>query len=418
MEFFSRITKDMVEYNLVHLPQLIFEVTDACNLRCKYCAYADIYEGYDERRSLKLSFHRAKLVIDFIYKYWSKNTSKEYKYPWRIGFFGGEPTLNMPLIREIINYIEKLPKTGCSFIYNMTTNAMLLDRYMDFFVEKEIDLLISLDGDEQGQSYRVDCQGRNSFERVFNNIKLLRDTYPDYFKNHVMFNTVIHNRNGAISSSRFIKENFDKLPNLSSLSASGVRKDKQDDFNALYRNIADDINKCKDCETFENELFMENPNVYSIWYYLYKYSGNFFNNYSQLMFDVGKVKFPATGTCMPFAKKMFVTVQGKILQCEKIGHQFALGAVDDENVNLDLEKVVEQHNNYIYKYINQCKKCERQRTCDVCVYEDLEQIGNNGSCCRFVKKDEMIMQNACLLQYLDKHPELYEKILTQVSTNQ
>lgn len=42
----------------------------------------------------------------------------------------------------------------------MTTNAILLDRYMDFLAENEFRLLISLDGDEKGQSYRVDTKGK------------------------------------------------------------------------------------------------------------------------------------------------------------------------------------------------------------------------------------------------------------------
>lgn len=32
-----------------------------------------------------------------------------------------------------------------------------------------------------------------------------------------------------------------------------------------------------------------------------------------------------TGTCIPLVKRMFVTVTGKILPCERIGQQFALG---------------------------------------------------------------------------------------------
>lgn len=32
---FGKVTKENIEYNLMHLPQIIFEVTDACNLRCK-----------------------------------------------------------------------------------------------------------------------------------------------------------------------------------------------------------------------------------------------------------------------------------------------------------------------------------------------------------------------------------------------
>lgn len=418
MENFSRITSAMVEYSLMHLSQLVFEVTDACNLRCKYCAYADLYEGYDERRNSYFTFHRAKLVIDYVYNYWSKNASVEYIHPVKISFYGGEPTLNMTFIHEVINYIESLPPIGCSFSYNMTTNAMLLDRYLDYFVEKDFDLLISLDGDEKGQSYRVDHQGNNSFERVLNNLKLLRDTYPDYFEYHVFFNTVVHNRNGVANPSHFIKNNFGKLPRLSPLNANGVRKDKQEEFYSLYRNISDDIKKESECENLESELFMENPSTYFIWHYLYKYSGNYYNNYSQLIFDVDKFQLPPTGTCLPFSKKMFVTVQGKILQCEKISPKFALGTVDDESVNLDLEEVAKLHNYHIFKYVRQCKVCGENRTCSICVFENQEFTRSDGSCSRFVNKDKFENQRIRSLQYLDKHPELYEKILTQVSSNQ
>ena len=36
MEEFYKISKDNVLHNLIRLNQLIFEVTDACNLHCKY----------------------------------------------------------------------------------------------------------------------------------------------------------------------------------------------------------------------------------------------------------------------------------------------------------------------------------------------------------------------------------------------
>ena len=64
---YREINAKDIEYNLIHLSNLVFEVTDACNLRCKYCGYADLYEGYDERENLKFPFIRAKRVIDYLY---------------------------------------------------------------------------------------------------------------------------------------------------------------------------------------------------------------------------------------------------------------------------------------------------------------------------------------------------------------
>lgn len=39
------INENIVCDNLINLKQLIFEVTDTCNLRCKYCSYSELYEG-------------------------------------------------------------------------------------------------------------------------------------------------------------------------------------------------------------------------------------------------------------------------------------------------------------------------------------------------------------------------------------
>ena len=54
----------------------------------------------------------------------------------------------------------------------MTTNAMLLDRYLDYLVEKGFHLLVSLDGDKDGDSYRVDKSGNSSVERVMRTVKI------------------------------------------------------------------------------------------------------------------------------------------------------------------------------------------------------------------------------------------------------
>ena len=38
-EYFLKIKGTNVKSNLVNLSQLVFEVTDVCNLRCKNCGY-------------------------------------------------------------------------------------------------------------------------------------------------------------------------------------------------------------------------------------------------------------------------------------------------------------------------------------------------------------------------------------------
>lgn len=63
IEFTSIITPTVVKHNILNLKNLVFEVTDACNLRCKYCGFSELYEGYDERKNAFLTFEKAKVLI-------------------------------------------------------------------------------------------------------------------------------------------------------------------------------------------------------------------------------------------------------------------------------------------------------------------------------------------------------------------
>lgn len=414
MDKFRKISPMEIEYNLMNLKQLIFEVTDACNLRCKYCGYADLYEGYDQRENLKFPFQKAKLIIDYLYEYWKKQYCADVNNPISISFYGGEPLLNVPFIKQVIDYLESLNPIGKKFHYNMTTNAMLLDKYMDFLVEKEFRLLISLDGDEKGQSYRVDAKGQNSFNKVFSNVQLLRSKYPTYFKHFVMFNSVLHNRNGVESAYRFIKDEFGKETAISPLNNSGIRKDKVEEFYQTYQNMSESIQKATNCEALKKELFIKGPETGMLLNYIHYQTGNVFNNYNELLLGRVGLPFPPSGTCPPFAKKMFVTVKGRILQCEKINHEFALGQITDDKVELDLEQAAQQHNEYIFHYVNQCKTCAVRHTCAQCVYQIDDIHDKTSKCHSYWSAKQLEKQKEYSMDYLDQHPKLYNKILKNV----
>lgn len=414
MKEYRKISHLDIEYSLANLKQLVFEVTDACNLRCKYCAYADLYEGYDQRENLKLPFQKAKLIIDYLYEYWEKRYCIEVNDPITIGFYGGEPLLNVPFIQQVINYIESLNPIGKKFHYNMTTNAILLDRYMDFLAENEFRLLISLDGDEKGQSYRVDTKGKNSFDKVLANIRLLRSKYPSYFEHYVMFNSVLHNRNEVESTYRFIKDKFGKEPMISPLNNSGVRKDKLQEFYQAYQNVATSIQKANNCEALKNELFIKSPETGALVNYIYHHTGNVFNDYNDLLLGREGSSFPPSGTCIPFSKKMFITVKGRILQCEKIDHEFALGQITNKKVELNLEQAARQHNKYTFRYMNQCKTCAAKQLCTQCVYQIDDIHDKTSKCYSYYSATQHEKQKEYYMDHLDKHPELYNRILKEV----
>ena len=94
---FLSLNAEIVRHNLCQLSNLVFEVTDACNLRCTYCA--PIY------------------IPDL-------HSSPAFPKRLNIGFYGGEPLLNINLIKEIIDYVEEQKDLGRALSYSMTTNGI------------------------------------------------------------------------------------------------------------------------------------------------------------------------------------------------------------------------------------------------------------------------------------------------------
>ena len=56
----------IIEQHLkTRIKQLILQVTQECNLRCKYCVYSGEYKGFRKHSNHRMSFETAKKAIDF-----------------------------------------------------------------------------------------------------------------------------------------------------------------------------------------------------------------------------------------------------------------------------------------------------------------------------------------------------------------
>ncbi|MEG1510810.1 MAG: radical SAM peptide maturase [Bacteroidales bacterium] len=408
-----RITAEDIKHSLVNISQITFEVTDACNLKCKYCGYGDLYFGYDKREDKFLDYSYVKVLLDYFSHLWNNNKADSARPTTYISFYGGEPLLNMKLIEQVVKYIEKL-EVNRKFIFSMTTNAMLLDKCMEYLVSKDFKLLISLDGDETAHSYRVTHNGKNSFDKVFSNVKKLQKKHPSYFAKHVNFNAVLHNRSSVDSVHHFIKNEFGKLPTIAELNNSGIRPEKIEEFNRTYQNKHDSLLETENYEKISEEMFISEPNTNDLLRYLHSYSGNVFGNYNDLFIDKHSINIIPTGTCSPFSKKIFVTVNGKILQCEKIDHDFSLGNITENEVMLDLERIALDFNTLLDKLQPQCNVCYRAQSCTQCLFY-IEDIRDSISKCNgFMGKREFILYSSHCLRHLAKKPNLYKKLMQDV----
>lgn len=91
-----------------------------------------------------------------------------------ICFYGGEPFLNFPLIKEVVEYVKQIDNET---IFYITTNGTLLNsEIIDFLTENNILITFSLDGfKENHDRNRVYENGRPTFDTIINNINKLQN---------------------------------------------------------------------------------------------------------------------------------------------------------------------------------------------------------------------------------------------------
>ncbi|MDR1055633.1 MAG: radical SAM peptide maturase [Prevotellaceae bacterium] len=409
-EYIEYLSGKDIMFQLSNLKQLTFEATDACNLQCMYCGYGEFYEEYDNREDNYFPVDKALLLIDYLTELWNSPQNISSKRNLTISFYGGEPLLNMPFIKTIIDYILNKDCRNRTFSFSMTTNALLLHKYMDYLVDKNFKLLISLDGNEGHTSYRVDKKGNSSYSRIIRGVDLLREKYPVFFDANVNFNAVLHNRNNVQEVYNYFKEKYNKTPRIAELSTSGIKAEMKDKFIKTYRNSYESLRQAENYEEIEREMYLDSGSFKSAVFYLLHYSGYVYSDYNDLLYDkCSDIKLP-TGTCIPFSKRMFVTVNGKILPCERIGHQYSLGQITVNTIELNPDKIAHMFNHHLSKIAKQCNKCFNACACVQCIYH-LRNLESRPVCYGFMNEIDFKKYEENQLKFLEKNPDAYYHIM-------
>ena len=161
-----------------YIKAVCLNIIHGCNLRCKYC-FAD--EGEYHGHKGVMSVETAKKAIDYVVKRSGPRKNIE------IDLFGGEPTMIMDKIKEIIAYARENEKAwGKNIRFTMTTNATLLNDDMMDFMDKEMgNIILSLDGrKEVNDNVRIKVDGSGSYDDILPNIKKMiakRDKRKTYY---------------------------------------------------------------------------------------------------------------------------------------------------------------------------------------------------------------------------------------------
>jgi len=404
---------DDIKESLANVRQVTFEITDRCNLQCEYCGYGKFYNDYDKRKNKDMDISIAVRLIDFLQKLWNSPLNHSHDRRISFGFYGGEPLCNFSFIREFTRYLGQLNLIHNRVGFTMTTNGLLIDKYMDFLVANNFRLLISLDGNEQNNRYRVYKNGKPAFGKILENVRALQSKYPRYFKEKVNFNAVLHNENSVSDIFSYFKQEFDKIPRISALNTSGINDAHREAFWKTYSNVTESLYNSEDYSFIEKEMFIRLPNIQDIGLFLLKGLDFSFDNYTRLLNPVSEQVHPPTGTCVPFSRKIFMSVNGKIFPCERVSHRYMLGRVDSHSVKIDYKSIAEKYKTWYDRMRKQCSACYNAGQCLQCMFS-LDHLETNPGCNGFMTEKDYSRHLAAYVDFLENKPGIYREIFSKV----
>lgn len=408
----SQITSNDIDIQLANVRHIGFEIIDSCNLHCKYCAYGDLYNNYDIRKGQKIDIERAKNLIDFLMNKLNSKANRTIINDVYISFYGGEPLLNFDFIQKMVDYTQKKQSECVRFHYMMTTNAVYLKKYISFLSLYDFSLTISLDGSKENNMHRKFINDKPSYNIVYNNLKYIQNNYLEYFKKRIGFNAVIHNLNNPQETFWFIYHEFGKIPYLSEINPTGINPGKRKKFEDLsvvkpFKGDEDVMDEMK------KVLGLEFGELKQLQRFVFQYSGNCYDNYNELLVSYKKVHHLPTATCMPFSKRIFMTVNNKILPCERIGHQYALGEVSNIDVKINNEQIANKYNKYYDTLQEQCNRCYNKLHCTQCLFS-IDDLDKQPVCKQFADKQSFNKYVRRNMGILSEQPYLYRRIMKEI----
>lgn len=151
----------------------IIVVTTRCNYNCLYCQTSS---PGAKKKELDMKQETARQTIDFIFNSPNKNIAIEFQ--------GGEPLLNWPTIKFIVEYAkEKNKKAKKNLELRLVSNFSLMnEKKMNFFFKNGVVLCTSLDGPEEVHNKNRPFSGGSSYQATAKWLETALEKYQQHEK--------------------------------------------------------------------------------------------------------------------------------------------------------------------------------------------------------------------------------------------
>lgn len=335
--------RDLCGKGLVIRPNFfLINLTNNCNLRCKYC-----FRHLEKLKRDEIDNSMLKSICKYILQYCHAQNIKEFS----IQFWGGEPLL---MFDKIIYVYEFFEKHGLNPQFIMETNGTLIDeKVATELVKRKIRIGISIDGPEYLHNLqRPFVNGGESFDQVIQGVNCLKKVFYDEFG----LITVITKKN--IHEASDILNYFAKQLNL-----------HQAKFNLVKQNVFSpesmELSNFSDLEIdnfFDNiikKIVQLNQEGYQI------YERNICDKTMNLLSKRARNICSSRG-CRGGYKIVSFNGKGDIYPCDMLDHEeVRIGNIKDEISLLHMiENAVEKNRFFKKKEIEECKMCPWNGYCE------------------------------------------------------
>lgn len=340
---------EIFDYSFDKISMFTIEITQQCNLRCKYCIYSG---DYDNRRSHSEKIF-PRVAIPSLINFISEHADKSVPVI-TICFYGGEALLQKENINSIIKELDCL---DLSFEYSISSNGVLLSEETIAWICSipNLKVTVTIDGDKLiHDTNRVFPSGQGSYDIVMANLERFKRLYPQEYDDRIQFLATIDNISRLSELSMFWEYNAiiamhrpvhisSIIPNFSNngytIDSVSLLKEQL----AIY-----DLALLSYLKGEENILTDELKRLIGIIEHR-----DFFELPKRQRFF----------TCCHNPYSCFISSSGNLFVCEKFNSNFIVGDIQKGFVKSALKKI---NDLFIERKNSHCSKCWAKRLCRIC----------------------------------------------------
>ncbi len=334
--------------------ELVLNITETCNLRCKYCVYGECYptiKGYSNKHM------KSEIAIKAI-EYFLERARNEFI---SICFYGGEPTIRLSDIISLIDFVRNKNSKENIYFFIDTNATLLNEREIQELVKRDVFLQISLDGPPSIHDFnRVTQKGEGTFKKIYNTISYLYKNYPSYFKEKVYFQITLTPLIDVRKVYRFFNTKFFKD---NTIHITFLHMEEENDYIERYGEEHKKIIFKESIKELREKFIEMLVKGYKPDQFLWELFGRRLADIHFLLKNKRiSNKIPLNGTCIPGIRRLYVDVEGKFYPCEKLLERLCIGDIDE---GINIKKVF----NILKEYesiSSNCKFCFARELCEIC----------------------------------------------------